>query len=457
MFINGQAGSGKSTMLFYLFADYINYYFNLLENLDDEEPFRLVFLAYNERLVSEARDRTKEILELNDEYGGGEINGPKRSFLNGDGFSGLFSSFRDFLIERIVKESAPSKRREFEFSKYLSFQKFRKLLDGKPTGDEAPAFRLPLSDNEKVAAEKAWFVIRSLIKGYSSDAELTPKSFLEISKDDRQLVSEEEFKIIYDKHWSQWYKNFFIDHGFWDDQDLVRFVLEQCTNLPEFAVVFCDESQDFTRIEIELISKLNVFTSGKYNLDALNNLPNKQIPISFAGDPNQTISPTGFRWGSIKAAFYKKIGKNVLFESLKINYRSSPAIVRFNNLVQLFRKEYLDLDDASVQEPWRLDQDGLSPRYLIIDEEDNYDNHYISTENVKRVFSVATILIPHDGEVEAQNKFVLEDSFLKHCVSETMLLVRRKCHLEIYLQHFPQRGLSLKVLYCSSLANILKI
>ena len=66
IFINGRAGSGKSTILFYLFADYCarlleksNNNGNQVQNLAGVP----LFLTYNQELLKVARDRIKRMLK----------------------------------------------------------------------------------------------------------------------------------------------------------------------------------------------------------------------------------------------------------------------------------------------------------------------------------------------------------------------------------------------------------
>ncbi|MFW6360067.1 MAG: hypothetical protein ACOC0N_12750, partial [Chroococcales cyanobacterium] len=65
LFLNGQAGSGKSTMLFYLFADYCQRHLSLCEEEGRSltQPPHPLFLAYNERLLNVAKERVQCLLK----------------------------------------------------------------------------------------------------------------------------------------------------------------------------------------------------------------------------------------------------------------------------------------------------------------------------------------------------------------------------------------------------------
>lgn len=57
MFINGQAGSGKSTLLYFIFA--------MLYREQINNPYKPIFLTYNERLLEQAKDTVLSILQNN--------------------------------------------------------------------------------------------------------------------------------------------------------------------------------------------------------------------------------------------------------------------------------------------------------------------------------------------------------------------------------------------------------
>lgn len=81
VFINGRAGSGKSTMLFYLFADYCyryqKYYLQHRQRLNSV-PHPL-FLTYNEQLLGKAREGVKKLLKSHHKFlleTDGQVNKP---------------------------------------------------------------------------------------------------------------------------------------------------------------------------------------------------------------------------------------------------------------------------------------------------------------------------------------------------------------------------------------------
>lgn len=323
-FVSGLAGSGKSTILYYLYANIYKY---VAVKYPDHN---LLFLSYNDMLVDKARMSVKSILSYHNTN-----EGFKEYFEIEDNlqhFNNSFVPFREFLKNAFLDEQSIAL---FSEEKHITYEKFRELYQSeyKQAG-------------KRLSASILWSVIRSFIKGrnlyyftvddYVSD---------EISRRDRTVdpkIYQEAYKI-----WDKWYRHYYENGEGWDDLDLVRFAL---TNgdfqnvYHNYAVIFCDEAQDFTKIEIDLI--LSLSKHSKYNLSLHPN--DKRIPIAFAGDPNQTINPTGFRWAGTKAIFAESFRDSLDSypelddPELSKNYRSQLGIVKFANTIQCIRYNYFD-------------------------------------------------------------------------------------------------------------------
>ena len=127
---------------------------------------------------------------------------------------------------------------------------------------------------------------------------------------------------------------------------------------PKHPAIFCDEAQDFTRQELNLLLRLNLFSDRALPPHDLG-----RVPFAFAGDQFQTLNPTGFRWDAMKASFVEKFiheldparrsGRTDLnYRELNYNYRSTQRIVRFSNQVQALRAALFKDPDVRPQEPW---------------------------------------------------------------------------------------------------------
>ncbi|MCK8824881.1 hypothetical protein MWH30_07400 [Fuchsiella alkaliacetigena] len=227
----------------------------------------------------------------------------------------------------------------------------------------------------KISPETAWHVIRSYIKGRRYDDYLTPEEYQGIARKDK-TVDSKIYQLVYDRVWSV-YKDFLKEEGKWDQQDLVRDVLSYINRDgvvldQEYLSIFCDEAQDFTKIELKFILQLSAFS--KYNLREVESFI-QVLPFAFAGDPLQTITPTGFRWDRFKEMLYNELKNNFNLKNpnkftqdskftLHYNYRSAPEIVNFSNRVQFFRKEKFG-EQVKPQEAWFEGKGDLPKLFLF--------------------------------------------------------------------------------------------
>lgn len=377
LFLNGRAGSGKSTLLFHLFADYCDRHLRFCRenNLDYYTKPHPLFLAYNEPITKYAQDRVMRLLESHHRFLA--KTGTLEEVPN---LSPFFQPFRLFL-----KNLLPVSEREFfQERKYVSFYRFRQLMK---------------SVWPDYSAELCWLVIRTFIKGYHLDERDTYSDindYQEIPKKER-VVSVEEFENIYHTVW-KWYEKYTKQEGEWDDQDLIRIVLQSKYYRPEYTAIFCDEAQDFTRLELQLVMRLSVFCNYDLEHEYI-----ECLPFAFAGDPLQTLNPTGFRWSALKATFYNEIitalaptgtlNLEMNFVELKFNYRSIEAIVGVSNLIQLWRRELCHIYEIMPQQARKYGD--FQPEKFILDVN-------ISREIIKPLLQDTVVIIPCDegGEID---------------------------------------------------------
>ncbi|MGD2183404.1 hypothetical protein [Lusitaniella coriacea] len=394
LFLNGQAGSGKSTMLFHLFADYCHRHLRYAAEEGQEllaTPHPL-FLAYNDRLLKIARDRVMALLASHHRFLAQKQSGESDELPD---ISPFFRSFRQFLRSLLPLDA----RSRFKDANYVSFYRFRQMLARNHWHNESP--------------ERCWQGIRTFIKGYHLDERdryLDVEGYREVPKKE-QTISVEEFEKLYHSVW-RWYESQTKAEGLWDDQDLIRTVLKLNCYRPEYTAIFCDEAQDFTRLELQLIMRLSVFSNydlERYHVECL--------PFAFAGDPLQTLNPTGFRWESLKAAFYDevisalsptgKLNLKMNFAELECNYRSIPAIVGVNNVIQLWRSVLFDLNRIKPQTPRKLGH--FEPKKLILEGR-------IAPETLDSALQNNIIIVPCDegGEFDYARK----DEILSHLLPQ---------------------------------------
>ncbi len=400
LFINGRAGSGKSTMLLYLFADYCyrKYYDERGNRRPEPLPGEPLFLTHNERLLEVARDGVNTLLASHHRFVAERSQGNQS-----DRCDRFFQPFQKFLFNLLPLPE----RWRFDPEKYISFHRFKQLYQGKSPSESLAKAVLHLPQRGRYSPETCWHVIRSFIKGYALQEHITPEDYQEEVPRRERTVSFEKFQGIYDTIWERWYKRITTEHGYWDDQDLIARVLELKCYRPEYTAIFCDEAQDFTRIELQLIMRLSLFS--QYHLGYQ---PLHSLPFAFAGDPFQTLNPTGFHWSSIQAIFDAEVitaldpadqlKLMVNFQELAYNYRSTPPIVQVTNLIQLWRHVLFDIPELQPQRAWQQGNFPEPQKFIL--------NQNISIEALRAYIKDTIIIVPCEEGEEAA--YALADEVL---------------------------------------------
>ncbi len=388
LFINGRPGSGKSTILQYLFSEHLSHY--IRTEMDDPPP---LYLTYSAPLLEQARSSVKDILECGSEKLQDDTTIPLSDELG----EKSFRHFHVFLYDQLPDDM----KENFPIESYIDFGKFSELWDKKRKSH-------PKIQVRSINPELAWHTIRTFIKGmqHESGEEIDPDFYKELPRDSKS-VSDETFELIYKNVWQGWYQRFCSEEGQWDDQDLAHSVLEHSSDkLSVYPAVFCDEAQDFTNIELELIERLSVYSDRE-----LPGFLAKHVPFGFAGDPFQTLNPTGFNWNAVQSSFYEKIvrqldgsgaaGLNFNFQELRFNYRSSKEIVKLVNLIQILRAVLLNHKGLLPQQSW-ASQSTASPRWFRTDDAACLSKIREQTELV--------IIIP--CQENGEHEYVKQDDFL---------------------------------------------
>lgn len=341
LFINGRAGSGKSTILQYLFADLLYYYLSSPGSQSMAPP---VYLTANGELLRVARSFVDRILRNESAF---RANSDNDLLVNSQDI--LNEAFREFQPHLLSMVDAATRHQRFAPSKRVDYSMFRRLWR-EWFGQDREAIR-------DFGPDISWHVIRTYIKGMNSEVLMEPDDYIQLPEN-QITVTKSTFEKVFERVWEGRYSKISEAQGLWDDQDLARYVLEHNLVKPTHPAVLCDEAQDFTRIELELLLRLNLFSNRSIQPHDLS-----RVPFVFAGDQFQTLNPTGFRWDSIKAAFVEKFiqaldpagrsGRGELnYRELRYNYRSTPPIVRFSNGIQALRAALFQMPEMRPQTPW---------------------------------------------------------------------------------------------------------
>jgi hypothetical protein len=354
LFINGRAGSGKSTLLQYLFAQSFLRW-SCQSSWASAAESRPVYIASSRELLKVARDVVGSLLKANHEY----LLATHR--VDASVMGSLDGCFQDFMhfLQTALGEGGKGR---FPASAYVGYARFRRLWM-KRFGREKRAIH-------EFGPQISWHVIRGFIKGMSVDDLLAKGDYAELPQDER-TISRQVYETVYDRVWAAWYEPLCRSGKVWDSQDLVRALLEDERLSASHVAVFCDEAQDFTRLELEAIYRCSLF-SGRQ----LDHLGVKRVPFVFAGDPFQTLNPTGFRWESVRAAFTERILRSLYrsdargeipqlnYRELTFNYRSSKRIVHFCNSVQAVRASLFGHRSLRPQHTWQLGTESSAPVFF---------------------------------------------------------------------------------------------
>lgn len=376
LFINGRAGSGKTTILHYLFAEFAAYHSGNKERRDS--GLAPIYFTANPRLMQKAAENVTKIslcnFRINDKADGlneqqkGEIAAQVKDY---------FACFHDFLISCLPQSELVL----FPASRRITYARFRELWRERFARDKSAA--------SKYGSAISWHVIRTYVLGTETDFDdydlvgerpeaeantLEPDEYRHLERRSR-TVSDETYQHVFDNVWP-WYAKLKADDNYWDDQQLVRHILRLDASkrlteeggeklrgwaLPTFSAVFCDESQDFTPVELSFLLRLSIYSHRKIQPHEV-----KLVPFVFAGDQFQTLNPTGFRWEAIKASYVERIAMgldsslleeqrkvSLNYQELRYNYRSSSEIVGFCNLIQALRARVFDLaSEIRPQQSW---------------------------------------------------------------------------------------------------------
>jgi len=406
--ISGRAGSGKSTMLAYIFAALC------LKKANNGLAGRPIYVSYNPRLLETAKSVIKALLRANSNFLNESTNRRALSDIC-DEIDEYFFNFKDFLLSFIHQ----NERHLFQADKHVDFNDFKRAFLG--LNSSIPAF----TDKSigQVSPERAWYVIRQFIKGSTSEIanETTwsfdvkdelDATFDELTRRDQQGVDRDQLEKIFRKVYLAWYRPNLIANDLWDDQDLVRRALAQTSTTAHdpigmekrITAIICDEAQDFTPREIRFMVRASTLL--RYDLAKSFGT----LPFVLAGDSLQTLSPTGFRWGTVTSILYEELfavtGREMKAQrsQLKLNYRSEMPVVNFCNLIQLWRKHLFSSVAAEIepQIAWRTSLT-MRPQYYRIGE--NLDADHLGEALANHI-----VLVPceENGEVD----FVKNDELL---------------------------------------------
>lgn len=292
LLLSGSAGTGKTTVALY----------RLLQSLQTSPAGKRLYIAQNPLLVANAREQFKKLL--------GNSQPSAESIFE-------FKTMRDLCLE-ILESAAQPYRPENE----VNFQAFCLIYRAHPKRKQYPSALI-------------WDEIRSIIKGsqLSPNLELiSEKDYEKLGKKSLSVITQNQRREVYAL--GEWYQKKLKQTNSFDEIDVARNVIRILKQKPQnYHFIVCDEVQDFTELHLELL--LQLAAPGSH--------------FFFAGDLNQTISPSGFRWEDLKQKFYRQ-NQQVLEKTLYFNFRSVGSLVHLANQFLILRGRLLKVGLAEIPE-----------------------------------------------------------------------------------------------------------
>lgn len=341
LFISGRAGSGKSTVLQYLFAEIVLRYLITRNACEGQKLLPPVYLSYSKTLIDDAMRLSNTLFDKNSVYKD-SMSKHKLDYKKdvSPELNGMFYVFKKLVKNCISKYNQEILQSRFSDDMYISFAIFKRKWNQR-FGKDRDAIK-------NYGPSISWHIIRTYIKGWDSTKYLSPDDYDLLGRNYR-TVSSSTFQKVYSEVWDKWYKGL-TSEKHWDDQDLVKYCLSNKFADEQFSAIYCDESQDFTRLEIDFILKISTFANR--NIENVDDI--SKLPFVFAGDEFQTLNPTGFSWDSLRGYFVDRIFEMTGLGNKKDdsnlpkpiefneNFRSTSQIVKLANRIQLLRASRFD-------------------------------------------------------------------------------------------------------------------
>lgn len=355
LLIDGHAGTGKSIIIALRIAFDIYYY----NELGDRPRPKLLVVAYNQKVLTNIQKFTEYWIKrlIPDNIA--------KNYFDCIEYIPTLKLYHS-LMKTIDREQTPEPDEAKFIAKYVSFYKFESIF-----------FNQHRKNPSRISAEECWHFIRGIMKGqgfgWLGDDEITIEDFAsemdggKISK--RYTHHMPRYLIEANLELFRKYEDWRTDNNFLDDIDLVRRAGEGTEKEPhgemlnQYTNILIDEAQDLTTKEYKLILKL---------------LADKdKVKLIVAGDPLQTINPTGFSWNVLQAFIIDIIGtsNDIKPERMLVSHRLPNNLVKMANVIINARNNLLPSakNDLMVAHSSSTEVQGLI-QTIRYDENDNFQS-----------------------------------------------------------------------------------
>jgi DNA helicase II / ATP-dependent DNA helicase PcrA len=293
--LSGNAGTGKTTVGLY----------RLAKAIEAKPMAKCLYVAYNQILIKESQEQFKQILKSSDKNLVAQIE---------------FITIKD-LCFKIIHDSGEEINQNL-----VGYLEFYARYSKKPESKKFPPILV-------------WDEIRSIIKGSNINAQfncylLSQKEYDRLGKNRSEVFGRDDRHEIYKL--AEWYQKYLNSEKNIDEIDLARAALlcSKKHKINPYDMVVCDEVQDFTEIQVEILIK-SLSHNGQ---------------ILCAGDVNQIISPSGFRWEDMKKRLYQQ---NLRWTSklLPFNFRSTSQLVSLSLKLLHLKSQFIAEPNFNESKP----------------------------------------------------------------------------------------------------------
>jgi tetratricopeptide (TPR) repeat protein len=308
MLLSGSAGTGKTTVGLY----------RLARTLQLNPAAKCLYTGYNPILIKESEQQFKQLW--------------------GEKFTSLPFKVDFLTIKDLCLQLTKSLNKEFDLH-LVDYPYFRQQYLKKPESKQYPP-------------SLVWDEIRSIIKGANLTVRgesylLSQKEYDNLGKKRSGVIRAGERYKIYKL--AQWYQNCLNRDRLADEIDLAQAALREIETARHqpYTLVICDEVQDFTEIQLEILIRL-LAQNGQ---------------ILCAGDINQMINPSGFRWEDLTSRLYRH-DRQWTETSLEVNFRSTGKLGEL--AVQLLNLKFRLLSESKFYRVPALQSSGELARLVTV-------------------------------------------------------------------------------------------
>ena len=214
-----------------------------------------------------------------------------------------------------------------DLSKKIHVKKFNWIDEIERIALHLKWHRKELNLSDKLSITDLLEIIRAVIKGRSVNQPLlTFEEFKKLNLKEKFYYDDIiDTKMIYQA--AVRYQNYLDLNKYIDDMDAARYLMNKLYKLPRWDFVLIDEIQDYTLVQIRLLTALSKNCSG----------------LVFLGDEHQVVYPSLFSWDRVKEAISNVW--NLLppkIDYLNFNYRNPRSVSELGDAIMSFRFNQLN-------------------------------------------------------------------------------------------------------------------